>query len=246
MTTGERGKFIVFEGLDGCGSTTQADLLKRWFDSREQPAYYTKEPTEGPIGSVIRLCLSKRIGSPRADQLFEPLDEATLALAFAADRMDHLRNEIIPKLETGITVLADRYYLSSLAYQSVEVDYQWLKEINSQCLRPDLTVFLDVPPVVCKKRMEKQRRHVELYEEIPKLEKVRQNYYRAIQDLIQQGEVIRTIDGNRPIQGVHKDVISLVKSLLTKGRLPPQEKQLSLGDDSLRVDEGSVSVLKEC
>lgn len=219
MTTGERGKFVVLEGLDGCGSTTQADLLKRWFEDRGQLAYYTREPTEGPIGSIIRLCLAKRIGSPRADNLFEPLDEATLALAFAADRMDHLRTEIIPKLGSGITVLADRYYLSSLAYQSVGVDYQWVKEINSQCLRPDLTVFLDVPPAVCKRRMEKQRWHAELYEEIPKLEKVRQNYYRAIQDLIQQGEIIQTIDGNRPVQEVHKDVVSLVESLLAQGRL---------------------------
>jgi len=234
-----KGKFIVFEGLDGCGSTTQADLLKRWFEEKEQPVYYTKEPTEGPIGFVIRLFLSKRIGSARKNEIFEALDETTLALAFAADRADHLHNEIIPKLEAGIIVVADRYYLSSLAYQSLSADYDWVKMINSKCLRPDLTLFLDVPPVVCKKRMERQRWHVELYEEVNKLEKVRASYLMAIKDLIQQHETIEIIDGNRPVQEVHRDVIHKVKALL-KGTLV-SEKQLKM-DDVLKIDEKSVTL----
>lgn len=212
-----RGKFIVFEGLDGCGSTTQAELLKQWFEERNQPVYYTKEPTTGPFGSIIRLFLSKRIGVMRGPNQFEPLDEETLALAFAADRMDHLHNEISPKLDAGITIIADRYYLSSLAYQATSLDYKWLKAINSRCPRPDITIFLDVPPAVCKKRMEKQRWHVELYEEVGVLERVRSNYFSAIQDLIHDGERIEIVDGNRSISEVQKEVLSLVKSLL-KGK----------------------------
>lgn len=236
-----QGKFIVFEGLDGSGSTTQADLLKRWLEDKGQPVYYTKEPTEGPIGFVIRLFLSKRIGSARDNDFFQPLDETTLALAFAADRSDHLHNEIIPKLESGIIVIADRYYLSSLAYQSLTVDYDWVKLINSRFRSPDLTFFLDVPSVVCKKRMEKQRWHVELYEEVAKLELVRAQYYAGIKDLSDQNQAIEIIDGNRPIQDIHREVTQKVKALLKGTFTSTSQKQLKLGD-FLKIDEKSLSL----
>src|SRR5712692_10005996 len=106
-----RGKLIVFEGLDGSGQTTQAQLLTKWFlEKRNQLAYYTKEPTDGPIGALLKLALNNRLVCARGSKKPGPLDEVTMALFFAADRSDHLNSEIVPKLEDGIHVITDRYY----------------------------------------------------------------------------------------------------------------------------------------
>ncbi len=222
------GKFIVFEGLDGCGSTTQAGLLEEWFEERNQPVYHTKEPTDGPFGAVIQLFIRKRVALLQGGEKPVPLDEETQSLAFATDRMYHLQNVVVPKLLSGITVLSDRYYLSSFAYQGTAVDYLWLKLINSKCRRPDLTVFLDVPSSVCKKRIERKRwGHSELYENEHMLEKVRSNYLVAIKDLQKEGENIEILNGNRTITEVHREITSLVKNLSKGGT--PIKNQLSLG-----------------
>lgn len=213
------GKFIVLEGLDGSGQTTQAGLLKEWYDKAHQLAYYTKEPTEGPVGSFLRMVLSNRIVSTKRDKDYEPIDEYTLALSFAADRMDHLNNEIVPKLQDGVIVICDRYYLSSFAYQKLGADLEWIRLINSKALKPDLTIFLDVPPVECKKRMNKQRWHVELYEQLSKLETVHQNFHAAIAQLRGEGDNIETINGNQTVELVHQHVVNLVKKQGLKGKV---------------------------
>lgn len=213
------GKFIVFEGLDGSGQTTQAGLLKEWYDNKtHQLAYYTKEPTEGPWGSILRNVLSHRIVSSKKDKEYEPIDEHTLALSFAADRMDHLNNEIIPKLRDGIVVICDRYYLSSFAYQRLDADFDWIRKINSKALRPDLTLFLDVPASICKQRMNKQRWHVELYEQLSKLELVKENYDKAIETLKQEGEKIAVLDGSQPVEEVHRLIVDTIKQFNLKGK----------------------------
>lgn len=195
------GKFVVIEGLDGAGSTTQARLLKEWFESEGMPTLLTSEPSDGPIGELIRRTLRGELGGLLSK------DEATLALAFAADRLDHLNKEVLPALAKGRIVVCDRYYLSSYAYQSTGADLQWLKAINAKALRPDITIFMDVPPAVCLERIKKQGRHLELYEELPKLEEVKTRYLKTIQDLRQDGERIETVDGNRPVEQVFEDVV---------------------------------------
>lgn len=204
-----RGRFFIFEGLDGAGLTTQAGLLKDSLEKQGYAVFMTKEPTDGPIGGQIRLALSKRLD----------IRPTALALAFAADRMDHLDIEIIPKFENGVIVISDRYYLSSYAYQSLRSDLRWLMQINAKCLRPSLTILLDTPALVCKKRMERMRWHVELYEEIEKLEVVRKKFLSIANELKKHGERIETIDGNRPVTAVHKDVKKAVTHIL---RAPPR------------------------
>jgi dTMP kinase len=228
------GKLIVFEGLDGSGQTTQAQLLAKWFvEKRNQLAYYTKEPTDGPVGALLKLSLSDRLVSAKPEKKHEPLDSITMALLFASDRHDHLNNDVIPKLKSGIHVIADRYYLSSLAYQSVGGDYGWIKEINKHAIRPDLTVFLDAPPAVCVKRMQAQRWHVELYEDLTTLEAVQQNFIFAIARLRGEGERIETLDANQPAKDVHKIVVQMtknfLKSALDPSRFRPQEREQQLG-----------------
>ncbi len=227
------GTFIVFEGLDGSGQTTQAHLLAKWFlEKRNQWAYYTKEPTDGPIGSLLKLALSHRLVCDHGAKVCGPLDETTMALFFAADRADHLNNEINPKLKNSIQVISDRYYLSSLAYQSVGADYEWIKLINRHCLRPDITFFLDVPPVICRKRMQVQRWHMELYEDLLNLQKVRSNFEKAITELKQQGERILILDGNQPVKDVHRMIVQETKKFMATVQ-KPQRSMLDVQMDLL-------------
>ncbi len=208
------GKLIVFEGLDGSGQTSQAKLLGKWFwEKRSERIYYTKEPSNGPVGSVIKLVLSHRL--VRADQRKECLafDETTMALFFAADRDDHLNNEIIPKLENGIHVISDRYYLSALAYQSVVLEYDWIMAINKHALQPDLTIFLDVPPEICLKRMQAERWNSEFYENPGTLEKAYKNFLESIPRLQRKGERIEIIDGTQSLEDVHKAVVNSITTL---------------------------------
>ena len=154
------GKLIVFEGLDGSGLTTQAEELRKFLVREQIEVHLTKEPSDGPVGAMIKLALAKRLVYQRPNGA-EALGDATLALMFAADRVDHLENDVNPQLAKGVNVICDRYYLSSLAYQSLSVDSDWIRDINRKCRRPDLTLFLNVPAEICKKRMERLRWHVE-------------------------------------------------------------------------------------
>jgi len=150
------GLFVVVEGIDGCGSTTHAKLLAKAIKSRGPEVVLTCEPSTGPIGSLIRQVLQRRLFVPDATG---PRNFAwsTMALLFAADRMDHLDSTVAPALRAGSVVVSDRYDLSSLAYQSVTAHngpeaIPWIRELNSQALRPDVTIVIDVPAEVAEER----------------------------------------------------------------------------------------------
>ena len=207
-----RGKFIVIEGLDGSGLSTQADLLKGWMEKQGMAVYLTKEPTAGPVGALIRLALGRRLALSPSDKD----NDAIIALLFAADRMDHLSTDIIPKLEAGVHVVCDRYYLSTFAYQSRSMDLAWLRCLHAHCIRPDLTILLDVSPHVCCQRIAEHRWHVEIYEQEPILEGVRQRYHDIADQLRGEGADIRTVpgDGGRTIEQVRDAIVEEVASFL--------------------------------
>jgi len=207
------GKFIVIEGIDGSGLTTQAEMLKQGLQKKGFETYLTKEPTDGPAGAIIRLALAGRLVYRPSESARESLPDLTLALLFAADRVDHLFNYILPKLAVGITVISDRYYLSSFAYQADGGDLDWLRQVNSKCRRPDLTIFLDVPVEISFKRMQRARWHVEVFEEAGQLERVRQNYLSAIDTLRREGEHIEIVDGTAPMAEVHRRIIQLAQRI---------------------------------
>lgn len=202
------GKFVVLEGVDGSGLSTQTALLKAWLEENQATygkSYFTKEPTDGPVGSVIRQVLSKRL---------KTLDEKVMALLFAADRLDHLCccaqegqmsgiNELIAR---GINVISDRYYLSSYAYQSLTLDLDWIREINKYARKPDLIIFLHVPIRESVQRRNKTRFHEELYEKAEKLAKIRQNYLEICTKLKSEGENVLVIDGARDKGEVFRDI----------------------------------------
>jgi dTMP kinase len=157
-----RGAFIVLEGIDGAGTTTQTNALREHFRQTGRKVFFTHEPSDGPVGMLIRLALQGRLvggnyathdeddSSAGGDATFDP---TALALLFAADRADHLAAQVKPNLDAGRIVVCDRYLLSTLAYQGQTNDDAWLLQINRPAIVPDLTLFLDLPPAEALERM---------------------------------------------------------------------------------------------
>lgn len=206
------GRFVVLEGLDGAGTTTQSNLLVARLRERGRPALFTGEPSVGPMGHIIRLMLTKRLVSERTSPAQAELSNDSIALLFAADRLDHLQHEILPQLARGLVVVCDRYYLSSYAYQmsADRSNYEWLQAINSRCRAPDLTLFLRTDPAVCEERRRRDRWHRELFEEPEILERVAGNYEHVIADRRRAGDAILVLDGNRSQEEVHRRVVGAV------------------------------------
>ena len=193
----KRGAFIVIEGLDGSGKTTQARLLVQKMQSSHN-AIYTTEPSRGKIGSFIReRCLYEE----------KRLDSAVEALLFAADRVEHVQNEVIPALNEGQLVVSDRYLYSSLAYQgSAGLNIDWIDAINKHALKPDLAVFIDVAPEIVLKRLNRKK---SVMETVETQKKVREIYLKFVAN----GALIR-IDGDMPINEVSEAMHTRVMKFL--------------------------------
>ncbi|MCX6278081.1 MAG: dTMP kinase [Bacteroidetes bacterium] len=193
--------FIAFEGIDGSGKSTQVKLLSDNLKKAGHKVYSTFEPTDGPIGSVIRNIFNNRIEA----------DHRTIAGLFVADRLDHLLNKtngILKKLQEGYTVITDRYYFSSYAYHGVHMPMDWVIEANSMSadlLRPDLNIYIDISPEISMNRLSKGRSSMELYETIENLIKVRNKYLEALEQLKFKEKIFIT-DGNRPSEIIAIDV----------------------------------------
>lgn len=189
--------FLVFEGIDGCGKTTQIKLVKKWLKSRGLKVFLTDEPWKKGLRDLIK---KKLIG--RKSKWNYPVVDALL---FAADRIIHINEEIIPALRKYDVVICDRYYHSSLAYQSAQgLDLRWIKEINKFALKPDLTIIFDVPAKVAIRRIMKTRNSRDKYE-VPKfLEKTRKQYLKLPKFL--KNERIVVVDGTKKKEEVFEEV----------------------------------------
>ena len=187
------GRFIVFEGPDGSGTTTQANLLFKYLKGQGKEVYLTGEPTHSLIGGLIESQIS-------GDWQSSP---ECLQLLFTADRAYHLEKEIIPLLKKGIIVVCVRYILSTLAYGNLEIkDEKWLMEINKKFIWPNITFFLKVRPEICIQRIEKERFHKELFEKEEKLKKVFKNYLKFSKKF----KNIYIIDGEKPIKEAFEEI----------------------------------------
>jgi dTMP kinase len=204
------GKFIVFEGIDGSGKTTQINLLSAKLNEAGLANFITKEPTDNEIGLLIRRYLRKELTTNRK----------SIAALFAADRLDHILSEngLLNILREKKIVLCDRYYLSSLAYQSGDdgEDSDWIMEINKKSrdtLRPDLCVFIDITPETAINRITKRGDISEIYERLDYLKTIRQNYLNSITRL-KTSENIAIINGEKNCGDVFRDVWETVSELL--------------------------------
>jgi dTMP kinase len=198
-------RLIVLEGLDGAGTTTQARRLASHLESRGRKAHLTREPSDGPIGRLIREMLTGK--HEIADQA---IAQSTFGLLFAADRLDHLQREVEPQLAAGVTVVSDRWYHSSLAYQGTGADRDWITTLNARARRPDLTIFLEVRPEVAAQRRVAAGRVQELFEDLRMQHDVAAGYRAAIAELTALGERIEILDGELPADQVFQLIVSLV------------------------------------
>jgi dTMP kinase len=192
--------FVVFEGLDGSGTSTQLALLKDNFAKRgfNSPAFTaTFEPTGGTIGVLIRSVLKK-------DLVLRP---DTLARLFAADRGEHLYAEggIIERCRRGELVICDRYTLSSLVYQGIECGIELPRGLNSSFPAPELLLFFDIDPKIAQERLA-GRPSLEIFEHIEFQEKVRRQYHALFDEYRQAGVRLEIIDASQSVEKVAEDV----------------------------------------
>ncbi|WP_345761686.1 dTMP kinase [Diaminobutyricibacter sp. McL0608] len=205
MSITTRGRFIVFEGIDASGKSTQVNRLAEMVSAAGRKVHITAEPTTGPIGSLIRQAFSGRT----------PLDDRVIAALFVADRIDHLTNErdgILELLGRGIDVISDRYYLSSVAYHSSDIDMNWVvraNELSTDLLLPDLTIYLDVAPAVALRRLQSRAQQTDKFEVFERLSAAHNNYERAI-ELLGTRDNIQVISADGTLEEIAVEVQAVV------------------------------------
>lgn len=209
------GKFIVFEGLDGCGKSTQLENLRKRMSTLCRPAgkrkvFVTREPSDSVPGLICRGISKKTIFVQRE----------TEALLFAADRYEHIQSEILPQLYAGNHVLCDRFFMSNFAYQSVETDMDTIFQYNQASLElmvPDVTIFIDVTPEECERRRAVERATEEKYENVERARIIREHYMQAIDFLKDYNKEVLMINGMGDAEQIFEDLwIELSQRALTK------------------------------
>lgn len=183
-----KGRFIVIEGIDGAGKTTQIELLAEKLRGEGRTVCVTAEPTASVSGGLLRDALGGISNRTTCE----------MAALFVLDRIFHNVNPngINAMLEKGIDVICDRYYYSSLAYQGSQTDFEWVKDMNLNCPEiriPDLCIFLDLAPEESLKRIAKGRTTTELYEKLDTLESVRKRFFDVF-DILKDRDNIKVID----------------------------------------------------
>ncbi|UCE95143.1 MAG: dTMP kinase [Candidatus Bathyarchaeota archaeon] len=200
MPRKRKGVFICIEGIDGSGKTTQAHLLVETLKIKAYDAIYTTEPSNGILGQMIRRNMLQ--GSLRVPTIVE-------AVFFAADRVDHIEKEIELSIKAEKIVVCDRYVYSSIAYQGASnINLGWIEQINRYAIKPDLAIYIDVPPEIVFKRM-KRRKSVMETPHIQK--KVRRNYLKLVKE-----KHLEMVDGNHSINQVAKTIENIVLRFLEK------------------------------
>jgi len=200
---------VVLEGLDGAGTTTQARRLVADLEARGRAAHLTREPSDGPVGRLLREMLVGNHAITGAS-----ITQDTFSLLFAADRMDHLQREVEPALTAGAVVVSDRWYHSSLAYQGTGAERAWIRELNRRARRPDLTILLRVRPEVAAERRVAAGRAQELFEDLAMQQRVAAGYDAVVAELRGAGERIEVLDGEAAVDAVAAEIARMVAALV--------------------------------
>ena len=212
-----RGSLIVLEGVDGAGTTTQVRLLAERLRALHLPVHASAQPSQGPIGALLRQALSGRLLIGTSAGAVRPPGWSTMALLFAADRLDHLESELLPNLEDGVNVVCDRYYHSSVAYQSVTGGgpdaIAWIRECNRHARPPDLTLVLAVPPELAAERRRSRSGRAEIFDD-DAVQRELCAFYAGLAAHF-PGERIVQVDGTGTQEQVAARVLAAVQALLT-------------------------------
>ena len=189
---------IVIEGLDGAGTTTQMKLIAQRLIDEGKKVFITHEPTDNPIGKIVREVLQKKIKTtPEA-----------LALLFSSDRDDHLYNEeygILRQVKENRIVISDRYFYSSIAYQGVQCDMGFVENINSRFPHPRYLIFIDTLPSVCMDRIERRGSEKEIFEKQDFLSRVRTGYLKQLENL-PEGVKLLLVNGEKSIEEIEEEI----------------------------------------
>ena len=205
MQTNILRSFIVLEGLDGSGTTTQLELLSRRLSREGRMHAATFEPTDGPVGALLRKILARDVRA----------HPATVAMLYAADRNEHVNDPesgILARTSRGELVICDRYLFSSLAYQSVDSGFDYVFGLNRRFPVPQCLLFLDTPVEVCQRRLSR-RGKAELFDGAAFQSRVRENYLSVIERFRPTGMEIFILPGDRSEQAIAEEIWKILSSL---------------------------------
>jgi len=208
----KNGLFIVLEGIDGAGTSTQAQLITKQLRLDNHKVFQTFEPSDGKIGKLIREII-------RSDGKSKPSWMA-MTLLFSADRLVHLETEIEPNLIGGYHVICDRYYHSTLAYQSLSnnlhgVDWiPWIKNVGVFSVKPDITFVLDIDPEVAAERMQGRKKPKDVYENL-EFQKKLSKFYANIEQHFPAERIVH-VDGSQNIESVTAEILQRICIFLEK------------------------------
>jgi dTMP kinase len=202
------GRFIVLEGIDGSGTTTQAARLAASLREEGHAVVATREPSDGPVGVVLRQALTRRLAG---------LSDRVLALLFAADRLDHLASVVEPALAEGKVVVSDRYVLSSLAYQGMRLPPAWVEALNAAARPADLTLYLHVDAGTAAGRRQGRGGPVELFDADEVQRAVARSYGRVVRKHARAQRVVR-VDGTATPDAVAGEILAQARALLSRRR----------------------------
>lgn len=208
------GFFLVLDGIDGCGKSTQAKKLSEYFISNDIKTLLTAEPSDYDLGKILRNYLQNSEVPASVD-----------ALLFAADRIEHCNKKILPLLNKGFIVISDRYRDSSYIYQSIEgrnegVSIDWIKKLNKFSLIPDLTIIIDIDPKIGLKRKRNQainsdNQSLDKFEVDDFQNLIREQFKKIAKNSIVSEEGIHVlIDGNESEGEVFKNILLVIKSYI--------------------------------
>ena len=204
----KRGRFIVLEGIDGAGKTTQAELLSAHLKENGRTVWRTAEPTPLSTGIALREALGGKVKKT----------ECEMAAMFVLDRIAHNVHPtegINAILESGQDVICDRYYYSTLAYQGHSTDYEWTKRMNLDCpeiMKPDVCIYLDLTPEQSLDRISRGRESVEIYENLETLSRVRAAFMRVFEDLSGRDN-IKIVNAYRSPEEIAEEIAGIVDIL---------------------------------
>jgi len=202
-----KGRFIVFEGIDGAGKSTQIEKLRQKLMSEGRKVFITAEPTQSVTGGILRDALSGNYKRSASE----------LAAMFLSDRVFHNVNESVginQALEKGFDVISDRYYYSSFAYQGLDSDIDWVINMNLNCpdiRRPDLCIFLDLDAEKSKSRIDTNRATVEIFEKEEILNKIRNKFFDVFRRLPEEN--IEIVDASGTVDEVAEKISAVVDKL---------------------------------
>lgn len=200
------GKFIVIEGVDGSGKSTQVELVGKQLEEKGLKVHITKEPTDTPTGKLLREALSGKLKLP----------PVALQYLFNADRAVH-QLEIEEYLKKGYVVITDRYFWSSVAYGISDIagvkQADWCLTVFSilsfynQFLKPDFSFYLKIDPKIAAKRLEKSQKKLEIYDHLSKLLKIEKGYNYLLQKFPKEFIII---DGEKTEKEITEEIVEKI------------------------------------